>query len=116
MARRRRRVCGKETEIKIDERWKQRVPEKTLNRLLEIVRNWGFTNISTIKQLLKIVERCPCGRIYIKQSGGFGCCPVCAYKLMKKMQAEHPDYIGWQYFNFERLRKKAKVFKTLQAA
>ena len=119
MARRRRKRYGKETEeIKIDERWKQTIPEKTLNRLLEIIRSWGYANISTIKQLLKMVEKCACGRIYI-QSRNSGCCPVCDYKLMKKMQAEHPSYIGWQYFTaerFERLRKKAELFKSLWAA
>ena len=114
---RRRRGYGKETkEIKIDETWKRTVPKKMLNRLLEIVRNWGFSNISTIKQLLKMVEKCVCGRIYIRQSGGFGCCPVCAYKLMKKMQTEYPDHPGWQYFNFERLGQNAKLFKSLWAA
>ncbi len=116
MPRRRRREYGKETkEIKIDDTWKQAVPKKTLNRLLEIVRNWGYTNISTIKQLLKMVEKCVCGRIYITSSSS-GCCPVCNYKLMKKMQAENPNYIGWQYFKFERLRQNAKLFRSLWAA
>ena len=119
MARRRRIGYGEKTkEIKIDETWKQTVPERTLNRLLKIVRNWGYTNISTIKQLLKIVEKCVCGRIYTTLSGS-GYCPVCACKLMEKKIKEHPNFIGWKYFTaerFERLYQNAKLFKPLWAA
>lgn len=57
-----------------------------------------------------------CGATYPWHYNGPGLCPACNYYFMLKLKKKHPDYPGWQYFDFEALRKAAKEFKQSKMA
>ena len=68
------------------------------------------------KHLPKETKCGKCGATYPWRYDGPGICPVCFYHFMLSLEKEHPNFIGWQYLDFEALRRAAKKFKQSQAA
>ena len=68
------------------------------------------------KHLPTEVKCFECGAIFPWSLHCPGICPACYYPFMLEIRDGNPGYIGWQYMDWEALRRRAEEFKEQQAA